>query len=287
MSVCRAARVRCGLVAFAAGVVACAPVGALAETLAVWRFDRAPGPCPPVLPADAGAAGVHARVPAGARIVPGKRGGALRPASPRGAAKNAGSASVRGRLELGAGDWTVECWLRLDAGAAGEGALLHVDTAAHAELFTRISVLPAENAFVVRGPATRPARDAAFAAPAVIELPNPAGPPALRARIETATLAVAPGTLPRDTWFHVAIVHERAAGEVRLFLDGQPRAVAALALDPLPFEKNGVSLGAGWDGRAVLHGAIDELRVSDIVVYQRAFAPPTGFASGQVNAEAR
>ncbi len=236
-----------------------------AETVALWLFD---GPAP-----------------VGATRVPGKFGAAYRPAGDTAAAPasegGAGAAAspTDSRLNLGAGDWTLECWLRLDAGAADEGVLFEIGCGPRGtgELVTRFSVLPRENAFALAGLVS-----AAAGALRRIEWPSPDGPPAGEAWLDVATLVPAGAALPRGRWFHVALVHAVEAGGLRLYLDGRHCAVAALRLRALPHGAEAyVALGCDGRGRRVLAGAIDELRVSDHAAYAEDFAPPGSFGPGE------
>lgn len=190
------------------------------------------------------------------------------------------------RLNLGAADWTLECWLRLDAGAASEGVIYEIGAGPRGEneLVTRFSVLPAENAFALTGLASAATPGAVARR---IEFPNPEGPPPGVANLETVTLALTSGAqLPRETWVHVALVHRAAAGELQLFLDGKSRAVARTQRLALPRGEEAY-LSLGRDGRwgRALAGAIDELRVSDHAAYAADFPPPGSFS--RVNRAAR
>ncbi|MSU48241.1 MAG: hypothetical protein EXS37_03975 [Opitutus sp.] len=181
------------------------------------------------------------------------------------------------RLNLGAGDWTIEGWFQLARDAQTEGVIFEIGVGPRGEneLVTRFSALPGENAFALTCLATA----ASGALVKRVEFPDPAGPPPGNAGVETVMLSVDGGKLPREMWFHLALVHATAAGEVRLFVDGKNRAVARLKMIALPRgEESYLSIGrdARW-GRA-FPGAIDELRVSDAAVYLADFAPPASFS---------
>lgn len=257
-------------------VLACCPL-TRADTVAFWRFDEPlSAPADTVL-RDSGPHGHNLRLGAGAIIVPGKIGSALRPVAARTADFTARSQpdAPRGpfanvtdsKLNLGPGDWTLDGWFRLDPEAREEGVIFEVsaDPRGSVDLATRLSLQPRENAFVLTGLA--PWRDAAGAAPSQrVEFPNPEGPPAGAARLFTVAL-VADHTLPRAAWFHAAIIH--AAGTLHLLLDGRHSGAAALDLRPLPRSAEGtLALGRDGRGRRPFPGAIDELRVSD-----HAFVP--------------
>ncbi len=228
--------------------------------VALWLFDEPPA--------------------GGSAVVPGKFGGALRPAAsgtgelPR--PESPLSRATDSRLNLGAHDWTIECWLKLDAAATEEGVVFEIG-AGHAggdELVTRWSVLPREQAFALASLGASPAGVAKR-----VEFPNPEGPPAGVAWLQTATLTSGGAKLPRDTWFHVALVHEVASQQLRLFLEGRLVAAAGAQIISLPRRNRAqVAIGRDGVGGRVLAGAIDELRVSDRAVYGENFTPPGSFA---------
>jgi hypothetical protein len=260
-----------------------------AETVAYWRFEAAPEPAvkkPKRGPQ--GEAGV-VLVPPNARLGPGRSGQALwltvsSPAArqlppmlpvggdgPRLAGVNNPTDT---RLNLGADDWTLACWLWLEAGAAAEGVIYEIGAGppGESELVTRCSVVPREETFVLAG-IVRVAPDDPVPLGREIEFNDPAGPPQGVARRVDVTLA--PGTpLPRDRWFHMALVHVAGDGMLRLFLDGRMAAAAPVRLSALP-RGSAAYLAIGCDGRRanVLAGAIDELHVSDHAAATREFKP--------------
>jgi hypothetical protein len=190
------------------------------------------------------------------------------------------SSATGSKLNLGERDWTVECWLRINRDALEEGVIFEIGTGPRGEndLLTRFSVLPRENAFALAGISNDP--DAAQGlVTRRIEYANPEGPPSGVAFLRASTLALGGFALPRDRWSHVALVHVAAAGELRLFVDGRVRAVAAAKFNALPYGEEGyVSIGRdGRWGRPVA-GAIDELRISDHAVYPAEFTPPGSFS---------
>ena len=187
------------------------------------------------------------------------------------------------RLNLGAGDWTIECWLRLDPSAQAEGTIFEIGAGPRGEneLVTRFTALPRENAFALTClTAATPA--SLSQATRRIEFPNPEGPPPGTANLKTVTLVVGDGKLPRDEWFHIALVHVGASGELRLFGDGRLRAVAGVKMMALPRgEEAYVSIGRDSRWTRPLAGAIDELRISDHAVYAADFSPPPSFSRMQ------
>ena len=277
-------------------VIGCA-ISSRAETIALWLFDEPLAPAPETVLADAGPRNFFLTLARGGEIVPGRFGHALRPAAvnqspnlfeaglPRAAAilstRNAPRVSnpLDSKLNLGADDWTIECWLRLDGRAAEEAVILEIGSGrpGATELRTRFSVLPAENAFAFAGIASGPARGVGVKP---IEFPNPSGPPQGLAHPAVSTLALTGAALPRDRWTHVALVHRRAERDLRLFLDGRLRGVAAAALETLPHDDEAyLAIGSDGAGRCRLAGAIDELRICDDRVYHAEFVPPASLAA--------
>ena len=157
------------------------------------------------------------------------------------------------KLNLGAGDWTIECWLRLDPSAQGEGTIFEIGAGPRGENenVTRFSVLPAQNAFALTQSAT-------------------------------VTLALSTEKLPPDEWIHVALVHTGETAELRLFANGKLRAKSAVKLAAQPHGDEAF-LSIGRDGRWArpFPGAIDELRISDHAVYTADFSPPASFSRMQ------
>ncbi|WP_414661130.1 LamG domain-containing protein [Horticoccus sp. 23ND18S-11] len=294
--------VRRGRGIFCGALLAGAALTALrAETVALWLFDEEAGAAAGALLSDAGPAGRFLRLGPRGTIVPGKFGRALQvvPAEPlsdagpaRFAARSvAGDVGPGGRrwvsptaskLNLGAHDWTLEAWVRLDPTAMGEGVMFEIGAGLQRDdaLVTRFSVVPRENALVFAGLAgVGSSAQAALARR--VEFPDPSGPPAGEAELHQTTLALTDAALPRDRWFHVALVHRVAAREVRLFVDGRSRAVAAVSVVALPPGERGyVSIGTDAIGDRPWQGALDELRVSDEALYGADFTPPASFATG-------
>jgi len=260
-----------------------------AELVAQWRFDARAEPGATEVGRGPEAGNGVVLLPSGASLGPGRSGQALwLAASPPAARKASPVLRVGGedgrlarvsnptdtRLNLGADDWTLECWLRLEAGAAGEGVIYEIGAGppGRGELVTRFSVVPREETFVLAG-IVRVVPGEPAPVGREIEFNDPAGPPHGVARLEEITLA--PGAaLPRARWFHVALVHASGEGMVRLFLDGRMAAAAPARLTALP-RAPAAYLSMGCDGRRarVLAGAIDELQLSDHAAYAREFTP--------------
>lgn len=216
----------------------------LAPAAEAWRFTAAGAPETGARPLLLGSRARLEVVDGRVALDPGPAGAGpaallVRPASPK-AAEVAGTA-----LELGAGAWSVEAWLwlRPDAGAA-EGVLLALGPA-NGEPVLRLSVLPAEESFLLaglsqlheRGPQP-PGRTREFA--------DPSGPPHQRFREVTVLLTPA-GRLPRGRWFHLHWRHDEA-GTLRLTLDGRDAAAAMSRLTDPP-RGAGLHLTLGGDGQ--------------------------------------
>lgn len=250
---------------FCAGGIVVWPSDLRADTIAFWSFDEA--------------------VASGAKggSVPGKFGGAFRPRLGAAEFVTGVANPTDSRLNLGAHDWTIECWLHLDPTASDEGVIFEIGTGPRGadDFVTRFSVLPRENAFALSCLVSAPTGLARR-----VEFANPAGPPGGVAWRHAATLALGDARLPRAGWFHVALVHDGLKRELRLFIEGRPLAVAALAFRALPRgDQAYLAFGRGGDGRHVLAGAIDELRVGDHAIYGQLFTPPASLA-GEVGGRA-
>ena len=276
------------------------------ETVALWLFDEPIGAASGSLLHDSGPKGCSLTLGRGAVLVPGKFGQALS-SSPgiavdvqsRGSPGSAGFAALLAmdtrkaghvlhanptdtRLNLGPHDWTLECWLRLDAEARDEGTIFEIGTGPRAQndFVTRFTVLPGENAFSIASLSAEPDGNRGFATRQV-EYPNPEGPPGIVAYTGSITLALRGNLLPREEWFHVAIVHAGEDRGVHLFINGRRRAVVALRISALPRGDGGyLSVGRDGRGQRPLPGALDELRISDRADYAADFAPPASFADG-------
>jgi len=163
-------------------------------------------------------------------------------------------------LELGARAWSVAArlWLRPDAGS-DEGVLLALGPA-DGEPVLRLSVLPAEDAFLLT--ALGPADDGGSQAPGRSrEFADPGGPPHQRFR-ELTVLLTLPARLPRGRWFHVVWRHD-GAGILRLTMDGGDVAAATARLaDPPRGGGLQLTLGSDLRGGRPWPGAIAEVAVN-------------------------
>ena len=272
-----------------------------AETVALWLFDEQDGFYPSSVLNDAGPDSFFLILGRGGVIAPGKFGNALRvsPPGPFTATVNGmkeagmitfglkapplkpgrtvapltwanatfaaaflnGDAHLRrepfanasdSRLNLGAGDWTVECWLRLDAAANAGGVVFELGAGPRGEndIRTRLSVAPGGSAFEFFN--------------------QPAGAP--------VRLPVIAGSLVRESWIHVALVH--TGGKLRLYLNGRAQGAAVTcASQALPHgDEAYFSLGRDGLWEHPLSGALDEVRFSTGAVYHDDFSLPGSFA---------
>lgn len=283
------------------------PVGAYSATVALWLFDEQEDLYPSSILSDAGPQDWFLVLGRGGRIVPGKFGRALEPVAPapfapvyKGVASheefaNAGQydfglrappiqpgrtvepmtwfnatfaaafvngdahlrrtpfpSPTKGALNLGRGDFTAEFWLKAAPGSTAEGVVLEVGAGPRGEndVVTRLLYAPATGEFVLFN--------------------QPSG---TAARLRTDAPAL------RRGWAHCAFVYDAARGEIRHYLDGRRQSAAAARLLPLPEgTEDYFTLGrdAVW-GRP-LPGVLDELRLSDHMVYTADFTVPGSFS---------
>lgn len=224
-----------------------------------WRFDAAAAAGTSGRPLLLGARARVALVDGRPALDPGPAGAG--PAAQLARPDATRAAEIAGTpLELGAGPWSVAAhlWLRPDAGSE-EGVLLAVGPA-DGEPVLRLSVLPAEDAFLLA--ALGPADDSGPRPPGrTREFADPGGPPHQSFR-ELTVLLTPPAPLPRGRWFHVVWQHD-GAGTLRLTLDGRDGA-AATARIAAPPRGAGLQLTLGSDlrGSRSWPGAIAEVAVT-------------------------
>lgn len=284
-------------------------LAARADTVALWLFDEQEQLYPSSILNDAGPNNWFLVLGRGGEIVPGKFGRALRPVTPppfnpvtRGRAvqeefTDAGNYSfglesppmkpgrtvapmtwmnatfaaafVNGdehlrrapfahptpsSLNLGRGDFTVEFWFKADSTA---------DPTAGGVVFELGSGPRGENEVVTRLSLHAGAGEFQF-------VNQPSGTAArLKTNVER---------LGRD-WTHCAFVYEAARGELRHYLNGALQSQAAASLLPLPEgEEDYFSVGRDGVWGRPLAGSLDELRVSDVALYQAPFSAPGSFS---------
>lgn len=259
-----------------------------ADWIARWSFERPVERVARSAVRDPDGTSGGVLLPPGAQLGPGRFGLALWPGLSRGPNREAPVLRVDGdgatstrldnpadlRLNLGAHDWTLACWLRLDAGADDEGVIFELGSGPPGpdDFVTRWSVIPRENAVVFRGIVRVNPGEPEPVGPRM-EFNDPAGPPHGDAYVESVTLP-AQGALPREHWFHLALVHVQEDRALRLYLDGRAVATAPARFSALPRGPRSY-LALGCDARRgrVLTGAIDELRVSGDARYRENFLP--------------
>lgn len=245
--------------------VAIAGVSVRGDVIAAWSFEESLGLELREIPSDRGSVERVGHVDAG-RIVAGKVGHALRiiaPKSDAALARASRSPSKSGPIVLGAGEWTVACWLWLDSGGTVEQTIFEMGAGVSGatELVMRFGVAPRENAIVLRGVASETGGWSGVLARRV-EFASPDGPAGVAVLVREWTLASSM-PLPRDAWFHLVVTHT-AEGLLRLFLNEKLAASAdGTSWIALPLSgENYITLGHDGRGERRLTGAIDELRVS-------------------------
>lgn len=184
--------------------------------------------------------------PDGCGYAPGRFGQALaKTASQRGIYTSANAG-----LDFGTGDFTIECWVRVDSFTRIYASLIGAGLT---------SWQPGCFSLFVPNETYYPARRFVFCG---YTLPNGY----LLSSTQEAELG---------RWYHVAI--SRAAGVCRMFVDGVVQATASYS-GAVSFANNGTWIGSnGWDGaNSYLDGRIDELRVTKgLARYTADFSPPT------------
>jgi len=162
---------------------------------------------------------------------------------------------TRTKLNLGAFDWTVEFWFRPSASRGREGVVFELGRGPRGENdeITALVLNASRTGFVLRN------------RPSGVELQIPSDPRALG---------------PGAGWHHLAFTYSVGEGQLRHYVDGvlqklPPRAeLRALEVGE---EAYFTLLRDGLWERA-LAGAVDELRISDEVVYRGPFPPPGSLA---------
>jgi hypothetical protein len=162
----------------------------------------------------------------------------------------------RSKLNLGAGDWTLEFWYLPQRTAAEEGAVYEIGSGPRGEnqQITRLALAPNAGSFLLYHHSASPS------------LLIPTNPAALR-----------PGT---GKWVHLAFCFFSASGRLRHFVDGvEQRPSPAIRMGALETGEEAY-LTVGRDARfgRPLPGRIDELRISDSAIYRANFTPPGSFS---------
>ncbi|MCB1103725.1 MAG: LamG domain-containing protein [Cephaloticoccus sp.] len=151
------------------------------------------------------------------------------------------------RLNLGNGDWTVECWLQIERAPTGAGVIFEIGTGPRGEndVLTRLALNARADG---------------------VELFNDSG----AGKVE---LPFDSGALAQGRWHHLALVHR--SGGLQLYLDGRAQGAARpVRMAALPEgEEDYFSLGRDARWERPLAGALDEVRFSDSADYTGNFVP--------------
>ncbi len=151
----------------------------------------------------------------------------------------------RSRLNLGAFDWTIELWYFPLGVAREEGVIFEIGTGPRGEneSLTRLSV-KAGGGFLLTQRSTR------------ADIPSTA--------------------LETGQWVHLAFTYTAAERQLRHYAGGKLQPLPAkFALESLEAgEESYLTIGRDGGFGRPLAGRIDELRVSDEVVYRAAYQPP-------------
>lgn len=148
------------------------------------------------------------------------------------------------KLNLGAFDWTVECWLQLLPGATGNRYIFELGsgpTLGNGKT-TALYLEPSTGNLILKNDA------------ALWKIP-------------------AKALLSTTQWQHVALVHDRAAQTLVFYLNGKEAArVSHAAVQALPQgEESYFTLGRDGQWNNSLQGRIDELKFSEGKLYARNF----------------
>ena len=94
-------------------------------------------------------------------------------------------------------------------------------------------------------------------------------------------------TLTNDTWHHLAVVREEAAGVVKFYLNGTLKATSGSTPSTMPTNRD-LFIGAYRSGSSSqnFQGYIDDLRIIDgLARYTKNFVPPSQAVGGTLNGE--
>lgn len=274
-----------------------------ADTVALWLFDEQEGMYPSSILSDAMEGGYPLTYGRGARMVDGRYGRALEPAEPApidysfhvegdarfrfglaplpvpegrtmqplwwetayfAALLTKGENHLRkpelpnpiqSQLNLGAFDWTVEFWLKLNDRYKNDGVIFEIGSGPRGEndLITRLSLLADRRHFVFYNQPTGK----------LLHIPT-----------DAAVLK------PLSGWHHLAFTYSASSRQIRHYVDGRLQQLPAqLSVRALPDgEESYLTIARDGLWQHPLSGALDELRISDSVVYTGAFEPPASFS---------
>ena len=151
------------------------------------------------------------------------------------------------KLNLGAFDWTVECWLQLLPGATGSRYIFELGSGAvmAGGKTTALYLEPSTGNLVFKNDAAQ------------WNIP-------------------AKSLLSASQWQHLALVHDRAAQSLVFYLNGKEAGrVSHAAVQALPQgEESYFTLGRNGQWNQPLQGRIDELKFSEGKVYAKSFPLP-------------
>lgn len=276
-----------------------------AETTALWLFDEQQGIYPSCVLGDAATGDFPLVIGPGGQIVAGRFGNALEPkgrpkidyppqkianglkdrgrivASPSSkkeldltwrnayfcALMTRGQRHLRQEVEfgsptlsslnLGRTDWTVEFWYRPMRTPERSGVVFEIGTGTDhpsGSSITRLSLSEDAQSFTL--------------------LNEMSG---TRLRIESDPAAL---DATRSQWHHLAFVYDKSEQQLRHYVDGTLQPLPERCqLRPLPPSKEdymSVGRGGRWEHR--LPGCLDELRISDDLIYEENFTPPVSFS---------
>lgn len=156
-------------------------------------------------------------------------------------------------LNLGAFDWTVEFWLKLDANKKGQGVVFEIGSGPRAEneMVTRLGVDVEKGLFSLSN--------------------AQAG-----SRIE---FGKAGRSMKDAAWHHYAFTYQSGKGILNLYVDGGRVESGSMTLKRLPVgDESYMSVARNGHWEDPLPGVIDELRFSRGIVYSGDFSLPGSFA---------
>jgi hypothetical protein len=149
------------------------------------------------------------------------------------------------RLNLGAFDWTIELWHQPSGAAREDGVILEIGSGPRGENenLTRLSV-KAAGGFVLTHRSKR------------LDIPSKA--------------------LETGQWVHLAFTYTSAERQLRLYAGGKLQPLPAkFPMEALePGEESYLTIGRDGVFGHPLAGRIDELRISDAILYRADFQPP-------------
>lgn len=157
------------------------------------------------------------------------------------------------KLNLGAYDWTVDFWLKPDAGASGRGVVFEIGQGPRVDNpeVTRLSFDAATGGFVLEN--------------------TPSGTVTL--------LSASKKHAGHSDWVHCALTYAAEDAKLILYLNGKKNASASVRIESLPQgDEAYLSLGRNGAWENPLQGLLDELRISEGIRYEKKFKLPLSLA---------